>query len=79
MPWTNDKGRTWWVVPCNPYLTVESWWEGLVASEPEQIPDNDRLGRGADQTIRKMIREEIAREKDGKPIRPYPEKERGGN
>ena len=41
--------------------------------------DNDDytpLGKAADQVIRKMIREEIKREKENKPIKPYPDKEK---
>lgn len=41
-------------------------------SDTDEIPDKDRLGRHTDQIIRRMIREEIARHGQDKPIRPYP-------
>ncbi len=45
--------------------------------EPEE-PDAS-LGRATDQHIRKMIHEEIAREKVNKGPKPYPEKEQTEN
>jgi hypothetical protein len=37
--------------------------------------DYTPLGKAADQVIRKMIREEIERERKDEPIKPYPDKE----
>jgi hypothetical protein len=41
-------------------------------SDEDKDDDYTPLGRAADQVIRKMIREEIDRERKDEPIKPYP-------
>lgn len=54
----------------------EVWRKDLVKMpDIDETNDYTPFGKAADQTIRKMIREEIERERKDKPIKPYPNKE----
>jgi hypothetical protein len=58
-------------------MSKEEWetnWKpiGAMHMADEKKEPETRLGRYADQTIREMIRDEIARKEKNLPIRPYP-------